>query len=644
MSSLTYNGITLELVATRMIGRDAVYDQSGSDLLYIRWSFDVDAVYNPAATSYIDNGGGPVATPGTMPAATDKATLEKLLGEPRKPLVYTNGGVMMLQSPPPATTVDAYNGPKPTFCHVRQIYGSKTFLISYRIETYVSSCESPEDRSFDPVLSNRYEVHHDIDDQRMTTIQTNGVAQFRMDALSLSPTGNADHFRSKCLPPIPIGFQRKRIRATVNAVGNLLVWSCIDQEMFYSLGNPNKYGVEHFEAIFGHQSNPVDIGGTQSIFDMESLDVHVVGSKNSSKDNLLEFALTMAIERLGLKANPVTDQDALIRSVSIQEQIHNRIVDFRITTQVPPAKNGIVGLGAVNGIRLGVDLLRSLANNGQNPQMPNDNNSRGSYVGEAFAAALQVACSAIEPVKSEPGQVKGNSYTPMQTYDPPYVETSVVPDLAKQITKYSQETTNNGLYTEYRVQARWKNDQGVRMMPVAGRRSERPVFLQLYAPVKKIQYTWTVERNGNTPKLPSPIHNDQRMILLESNVEPSEIHLAPDGQTSVYRVAGQYTYGLDIAGDEDFEITYPTVPWTDFRFGNQTIDISDYSHGIIDGPYVSNGGSPHDGDPPLGSLPGDPTYPTDPSPGPEPTPSPTKPANPGSPHDGDPPPGSLPGD
>jgi len=109
MSVVTYGYIELQLVETENYSRDTVTSDDGIDLLYVRHSLTVRAVYNPQATSY--RTGTTTPAPGLRPATTDVAIRQYLL-TPRLSLTYGDGlGNTILQSPAVGNFLDAKGGP-----------------------------------------------------------------------------------------------------------------------------------------------------------------------------------------------------------------------------------------------------------------------------------------------------------------------------------------------------------------------------------------------------------------------------------------------------------------------------------------------------------------------------------------------------
>ena len=202
---LDYGPISLDVIKTNTIDRTPVMTDDGADLLYEKWEIEVEGIYNPETVSYA--GSPPVAGCGNFPAETD-AAIHWTLMQPRQVLVYTVNGVILLHSPSDPQgdlDVDAYVGPQPVECAVKQIGSTKTWVVTFRIITWVRQCPQPMKY---PLISNRYEVAHQVDDSHMTTIVTSGVAVFASDALAATQNAAgvsaiADSFRASACPSSP---------------------------------------------------------------------------------------------------------------------------------------------------------------------------------------------------------------------------------------------------------------------------------------------------------------------------------------------------------------------------------------------------------------------------------------------------------
>src|SRR5262245_55030466 len=127
MTTLTYNGITLEVQRVLSYKREAVW--AGNSYLHSRHLITVTPLFNPAWNAVLINGAGVVSASrvgtaigggpaGALPARTDLA-VRHLLMQPRKSLKLTVGTNDILVSPDAGKAVDCSNGPKPIECEVQ---------------------------------------------------------------------------------------------------------------------------------------------------------------------------------------------------------------------------------------------------------------------------------------------------------------------------------------------------------------------------------------------------------------------------------------------------------------------------------------------------------------------------------------------
>ena len=267
MTFLSYNDISLEIITTEQHLMEPVWSDDGADLLHVRHTLRISCIFNPEATSYKEATSphlSPVAVKGEMPPDTERAIRHKL-SEPRKQLVFAVGGVIVLFSPEGGKTVDATCGPIPRVLNVKQVIGTKCFMVEFEVTTDIYECKSDASLEY-PIVSNRYNQTHHIDNQRLTTIVTRGVAVFRSDRLEAEPDPvkrRADFFRSRVIPGCPNNFQRKAMTIGVNTIGNILTYEVQDREQMFSLGatdNLARYQVEDFQAVQAYNSVTVPVG------------------------------------------------------------------------------------------------------------------------------------------------------------------------------------------------------------------------------------------------------------------------------------------------------------------------------------------------------------------------------------------------
>ncbi len=255
---ISYRGLSMQIVYTRNIGREVVMSRDGVAYETQKWTFDVDAIYNPAATSFAPDPAGdnvrlPAARRGVMAPTTDVAVRD-WLNQPRGQLVYTLGGITLLSTPAPGYTSDARLGPLVERCDVKEIPGDKTFLVSLRITTHVnegprlSLARGKAGPSFHVLLSNRWREYVDQDQDYFVQRIVEGEAVFRVDELE-SRGHVADNYRASVLPPLAPNFARIAEQVVPSEDRSRLTYRVVDQEMPFNNAAlyPNVTRVEAYE-------------------------------------------------------------------------------------------------------------------------------------------------------------------------------------------------------------------------------------------------------------------------------------------------------------------------------------------------------------------------------------------------------------
>jgi hypothetical protein len=262
---IAYNDIDLGVIETYAFDAEAVFDDSGVDYLYTKYTVVVRAVFNgevtangPFASFTRDRGGGedrddaprvgspmeavtPDLFPGgsvaaarpsrvvavrsrPAPPGVTHAAVRHRLSTPRGQLyVFAGPGdqdagvpgesaVVILMSPASLGLVcDCKNGPFPKVLGVHTALGdANTLLVDWSCETYVNESLVNGVSPAGALLSNRFAQTHLVDQDGYTTVVTGGVAVFRTDEvyrLNESP----DARRPVLFMPIPRGFVRENI-------------------------------------------------------------------------------------------------------------------------------------------------------------------------------------------------------------------------------------------------------------------------------------------------------------------------------------------------------------------------------------------------------------------------------------------------
>lgn len=261
MSTFFYNGITISPIYTEACSRRAIYD--GPTYLYTRWIIRVRGVFNPGATSFTTAGGDPrfggnpaqpEKSPGFNPAWTDNS-VRLMLQQPRGLLHYSAAGpdafgdadfgqgqdltILALTdstistSGSSKTLTDANNGPFPLEINIRRISGTVSFNVDFTIQCDINECYRVySEPAF--VLSNRWQMTHDVNEHAFTVRHVQGRAIFRTDVM-LSQEIKPDDYRAAFFFPVPENFKRQNINVSVNPDGNECHYSFSDVEQSHNI-------------------------------------------------------------------------------------------------------------------------------------------------------------------------------------------------------------------------------------------------------------------------------------------------------------------------------------------------------------------------------------------------------------------------
>lgn len=621
MSVLTYNGITLQVTSTKQFAIEPVYSADGSELLWNRLSLQVQGVYNPLATSHNPTSGS--AEPGWSPAATHEAIYRALM-QPRCALFYGTSPTLgvpetIVESPASGYSTDADGrGPRPLGVDIRFMGESKTWLVTWRVESMLPACPGQPDS---PIVSSRFTRAHAVDEDRFTTITTQGVTVFRSDALHALERA-ADFYRSQIVPKCPLGFRRVGPHIQINEEGNVLAWQVVDREMSYYLGHandPRNLGVIRFEGVYTQSSSSPDGRSPgQGVDTMASVSIRAYGANESRTPNLMTWAMMLATEKLGLTAaDPVVEQgDPMIVSVRASVHMHAKMVDLHIDARIAPTKNGKGFFGGLPTDPLFEDVIKMFPNDGQVPNPAGAQGTRGSYRGMLFANILRTQCTDVSLTPKPPGIDPNNNGNSTLFEPPAVIDVKPTQDiLASRTTRYSPDHASGAAFSDYKVDARYEVESGVMQVPASGPAYNRPsapakvgaspdsdsdpdappeaVFLTLHPPITRKIVHWVAERRGAKPLIPSIRSTDPNEVVVEApQVSASSATLAPDGITKIWRREGTYYYGLKKYKEPGRDVLHVGVlPWTDFLAGSEEACLmpSEFRHGIAD-PASSGGG------------------------------------------------------
>lgn len=597
------------------MSRQPVFTENNT-YLYTHFSLDVSAIINPEAGAYgLDEDDKVVPLPGSSATLTD-TTIRHYLLQPRRQLVFmmVDGDILLLspQKKPGNGSgyysTDCNNGPLPKNFTITRIDGDHLFRVNFSIETWINECEYGNSAAVKALLANVFSQQHSVDDSFMTQITTTGQAFFRSDVLE-NANEVADSYRDQCLPPTPRGFKRTSYNVAVTASRNVLTYNCVDQQMFYDIGDTNPLlggsGISRIEAVYntGTIANEGGVAGGRSFAEMS---VKIWGVKEASLWHLTQKAFEVAGAKLPLDKMPF---GGVLSNISLTQNMTAKDVALRIQVTLPPPAVG--KLGVLNTDVLRIDTLFDTDVLGKNPAPYNDNGSRGSYNKEILTSKLKAACVSVAQ-QSESRYASsgaGTNYDNSPPVDPVIVYTDVVPSYNPKISYQERRA----FHTDYRMDFRYIRQFHRSQIPVAKdpyqqsgnspgsntgsafRGGQNPStdpnnqpaivpdceIVSLAYPTTKLVITWTAERVGEPPRYPNPFGVEENFVLLEDRMQAASKELAPDGQNFIHRLTGEYTFGLRSARGPGDNLPTGILPLWDDTYESGYIESKYAVPGII---------------------------------------------------------------
>lgn len=251
-NSALSNGLTIDLsiLKTNDFIEEPIFSELG-EYMYTKFTLDVDTVYNPRATTASRNGVAVDLTSPVLPGKTDEA-LRHFLMLPQGKVVYRSAGVIQFESPL-TSRVDANNGPRPVYCHVRANEADKSYLVTWRVESWLNESWKYNTTGIGPLLiSHNWSQTETLDDQYYAVRVTNGRCIFDMSRMPANQS--PDDFRLFLLPALPISFKRDSVQVTAAENGTTLYYTCVDRELRVGLGEKDITKVECLD--FGETCTP----------------------------------------------------------------------------------------------------------------------------------------------------------------------------------------------------------------------------------------------------------------------------------------------------------------------------------------------------------------------------------------------------
>lgn len=595
MTRVQYGNTVFYNCLTRTWDQEVQYDESGTDLLFVRHRITVEGIAHLGALQGDRDDqicwiGPDTIFTGKLP---DLVTfLRTQLSMPRLVLQISVGGEVVLEvapahDPPGRSPYrDADNGPKPKLLSFTRLIGD-TVHVAWQVEVAVpSDCVEPLARQQGGgiVISNRWSIEEQLDDKFFTTRTIRGRLRIS------HPTVPAESARQIVVPPLEQGFRRDSIQFTVSANGLDCDFEVTDKQVHTAAPSPAvRMDVTHTE---------VTNDGINWITD---LNIRLEGAPHTPKKQLVTRALQIVLDRmLWAKFIPRSgedqDQGWIPQQIALVDHIGDENVielKFRIQRVFEDLASRLLAIKYSFGRPL--TLPYPVGRGGLAPYDPRLSpvpaiwgyDSQGQL--RRPAAVIALACYLQHPCDMYHGyQVAG---TPQQVRETRSKDRSDKPTVkgyeAEELPEYSpgevSDIARKILYTRAAAETRYYEETlrvglPLALLPGTGSSSEpRPVTTRWIELAKgaqaRLTIRWEIERVGSWPETPEP----KAEVTWETNrgsvglylIRHHQDFLAPtpakDASKKIYAIEARLEYGLErpLERGETLRVAYlPTVKFS----------------------------------------------------------------------------------
>lgn len=603
---IIYNGVEIRNCLTRVFDQEAVYDASGTDLLYHKFTIHVQGYVHGIYQNTTPNVGVKTLVPMMNPeadltadsasAVINQQNARQRLLQPRKPFTMIVGDKVLLSAKAYGDTTtlfgisnksvvyfDVNNGPKPQRVAIQAIAGTSLIPIEFSIEICAVECET-ENNSTGGALNNRWTVADEMDHNWYTTRTIHGRLRVRYAAL------NPNLFRAMVFPPLQPGFRRERISTTTSPDGLELEYTVVDKEIYAACPHP---GVT-WEGTVAWNS------GQEASKLYGECHVVINGSKLDDRTEMLIMALDVCYQKLYLH-----DPRNLLTYAQLVEYLHENRIEVRAAVMAGSTGDKVVPI--LN--------LPSNTRGKQPPKEPNpdeiefgrpytqpgynkEESRTPPYYGTAtltglFVSYLQTPCGTefgISQTRDQVGQAetgkpaKGTGQPPSPGETSTQITTKVgdLPPVADIKKNYSQEATAVGVYSSYSLEVSYHVAHNVLQLPIAqGATAANPneptsTFVRLAQPTARRTVTVVGKRLGAWPKMPKvgniALSNNNYAVVLDEQVTPQTPVLINDGKTKEYEIRLEWTVGFarPLTGGERLQLG--KIPWDTAAINDNAVD------------------------------------------------------------------------
>lgn len=604
-TTVRYNGVLLRNVVTRKWDQTITYDESGTDVMYQRFSFTFEGILHsqdqedaPAAIYPQDSPDGSVSL--------TYGQISRRLGESRKTLDIWMGPSNRLEnsfrvfSSRPYDNLsiegqDVDNGPKPSEVNITHIAGNKVFRIVFSIDVTLVACVSGAAASVvGPVLSNRWRVSEVMDGNFFTTRTITGT----MRVAANHPEVNALSMRHVVVPPLEDGFKREGMTYGVTKDGLTVEYEIRDRQVHTSAPWPaTEMSGTHTESTSG---------GT--VFAAE-VSVRLVGPPAASKADLIQRLVQIIDARLDIirHANLPQGEAApffLKQSALIDHFGEQNIVEMRVSIQRSPKFIGESGSSATQILHEQLTnviattmarrmILPAIAGSGvydprisrlphvfgYHPQTGERDPTVALYFLQCY---LQGPCDGEHHIADAFQEVSDE-----EDHDETFpIEAGLIDKslpLSQTSGNYSDDTAE-AFYTYYEL----KNTYTTRHIRVqaplalssdANDTDDTSQIFTLASGQAVREMRLEAERVGKEPQIPEPLDEFKDGELTGTLIKHEE-HIFPptlsaDGRTNLYRTEAYYRWAMNRPPTKDEETRIGVLPFTDYDQEFTSITRSD---------------------------------------------------------------------
>jgi hypothetical protein len=585
---IAYGPIRLLNCHTLVFDQEMVFDESGTDLLYFKFTVRVAGFLHGRAPNL---GADPPyfwnPTVATFPTPTDgsaghhhygirhlfapRQVFEMRLGAFYDAVGNVYGGTPILSCAPfqsssdfrEATNKDLNNGPKVKIFNVTQVVGDTSLRVEVEFEICKLECDALGNCSnTSGVLSNRWSCIDEIDQNFYTTRTFQGKLR------TVSSRINANSFRDYVVPPLQPGMRRQSMEFAVSTDGLHLEYTIVDREVAFAPPAPaTSWSMSHTESATRQ--------GELGFF--SEVNVTLGGDRLCDPKLLISIAVAIAEAKILKQLNP---NSAYLLDVSITHETGDDVSRIHLHAKGRRTEKNVPGVLGIAVPRLGrpidaLDLQRVVTNYDRNF-------SRGTRQGDhlevdgpislvgAFASYLQQPCSIQHKIYD--GKESENPPTPTQ-YAPASlggVITSEIPDDGT-LGSYS-DATAEAMYTFWQMESTYRVTGVNTCLPIARSMSlggtplagPMAVAAKLGPPMVQRVVRVRAERVGKDPLVLNPAESFEEGGVTYSILSIKHMAGVPErtpDDKRIYRADVEIVYMLDRPPPFGTALPFGSAPW-----------------------------------------------------------------------------------